>query len=90
MLKITPCLSTPPYKRGYARNSQPTRKQRTTRKTTRKTTAHQVTNCGVPYPGLEWKIVDVDDFDRELARDGEAQGELLLKGPNVMLGYLNR
>jgi acyl-CoA synthetase (AMP-forming)/AMP-acid ligase II len=46
-----------------------------------------VTNCGLLYPGLEWKIVDPEDFDKELRQDGEAQGELLMRGPWVASAY---
>ncbi|MFX8389373.1 AMP-binding protein, partial [Acinetobacter baumannii] len=40
-------------------------------------------NIGPPIPGIETKIVGPDG--REVP-DGEA-GELLVRGPNVMLGY---
>jgi acyl-[acyl-carrier-protein]-phospholipid O-acyltransferase/long-chain-fatty-acid--[acyl-carrier-protein] ligase len=42
---------------------------------------------GRPVPGVSAKIVDLDT-NRELG-EGE-QGMLLIKGPNVMLGYLDR
>jgi hypothetical protein len=32
-------------------------------------------------PVLQLKIVDSENYDTELARDGEAVGELLIKGP---------
>jgi acyl-CoA synthetase (AMP-forming)/AMP-acid ligase II len=41
---------------------------------------------GVPLPGQEVKVVDPAGASLP---DGEA-GEVLIKGPNVMLGYLNR
>lgn len=42
---------------------------------------------GRPVPGVTAKIVDPDTFE-ELPVGG--QGMLLIKGPNVMLGYLNQ
>jgi long-chain acyl-CoA synthetase len=43
-------------------------------------------STGIPIPGVEVKIFDPDD--RELPT-GE-QGEIVVKGPNVMLGYYKR
>jgi long-chain acyl-CoA synthetase len=43
-------------------------------------------STGVPIPGVEVKIVDLDD--NELSA-GE-QGEIVMKGPNVMVGYYKR
>ena len=43
-------------------------------------------STGVPIPGVEVKIVD--DEDKELPA-GE-QGEIAVKGPNVMVGYYKR
>ncbi len=42
-------------------------------------------SCGVPLPGIEFKFVDVNDAEREVA-PGEP-GELCIRGPNVMKGY---
>ena len=44
-------------------------------------------SIGHPIPGVAMKIVDPDTG--ELLPDGE-EGVLLVKGPNVMLGYLNK
>jgi long-chain acyl-CoA synthetase len=41
---------------------------------------------GVPLPGISVRVVD--DAGKDLPRD--SPGELLVKGPNVMKGYLNR
>jgi long-chain acyl-CoA synthetase len=41
---------------------------------------------GVPVPGVEMKIVD--DDDRDLPAGGV--GEIVVRGENVMLGYLNQ
>jgi long-chain acyl-CoA synthetase len=43
---------------------------------------------GIPFPDTDVRVVDQDDPSRELA-DGEA-GELVVKGPQVFGGYLNR
>ncbi len=43
-------------------------------------------SIGLPLPGVEVKVVREDESE---AACGEI-GELILKGPNVMMGYLNR
>ncbi|MGH1329581.1 MAG: AMP-binding protein [Paracoccaceae bacterium] len=43
---------------------------------------------GIPLPGLDIKIVDVEDPTREMPI-GEA-GEMIIKGPNVTKGYWKR
>jgi long-chain acyl-CoA synthetase len=45
-------------------------------------------SVGVPYPSTDMKIVDSTDATREMPT-GEP-GEILLKGPQVMKGYLNQ
>lgn len=42
---------------------------------------------GIPFPGVEWKIVDLADGQTEMPI-GQA-GEIVLRGPDLMLGYLN-
>lgn len=44
---------------------------------------------GLPIPNTEAKLVDVDNFDNEVTTSGEP-GELCLKGPQIMKGYINR
>ncbi len=48
----------------------------------------KVGTIGLPIPGTVCKIVDLDDKTKEMPV-GEA-GELLIKGPQVMKGYLNK
>ncbi|MFH1034589.1 MAG: long-chain fatty acid--CoA ligase [Pseudomonadota bacterium] len=42
---------------------------------------------GIPFPDVEWKIVDLADGQTEMPL-GQA-GEIVLRGPDLMLGYLN-
>lgn len=44
-------------------------------------------SIGLPLPGVEWKIVDMEDGEKELP-PGES-GELILSAPMVMKEYLN-
>jgi len=48
----------------------------------------KVGHIGLPVPDTDARVVDPEDATRDLPI-GEA-GELLLKGPQIMLGYLNR
>lgn len=43
---------------------------------------------GVPFPDTDIKIVDVDNWKKELPV-GEA-GEIAIKGPQIMMGYYNK
>ena len=43
-------------------------------------------SCGLPLPGLATRIVDAEDRDLPLG----AEGELIVRGPNVMQGYLGK
>jgi len=43
---------------------------------------------GVPVPGVDMKIVDVDDCEKDLP-PGKS-GEMVIKGPNVTKGYWNK
>ncbi|MCB1314469.1 MAG: long-chain fatty acid--CoA ligase [Leptospiraceae bacterium] len=42
-------------------------------------------SIGIPWPDTEFRIVDVDDPDKELGIDQE--GELLVRTPAMMMGY---
>jgi len=44
---------------------------------------------GLPIPNTEAKIVDVDDYNKEITEPGQP-GEICLKGPQIMKGYINR
>lgn len=54
--------------------------------TTETCTANRYKTVGIPLPVHDIKIVDPDDITKELKYD--EIGELLVGGPNVMLGYL--
>lgn len=44
-------------------------------------------SIGIPFPDTDSRIVDPDDWQKELPVGSE--GELIIKGPQVMLGYWN-
>lgn len=43
-------------------------------------------SCGLPLPGLATRIVDGDGRDVPFG----AEGQLIVRGPNIMQGYLNK
>ncbi|RJP74636.1 MAG: long-chain fatty acid--CoA ligase [Candidatus Abyssobacteria bacterium SURF_17] len=45
-------------------------------------------SIGIPFPDTDSKIVDTEDWQKELPVGKE--GELIIKGPQVMLGYWNK
>jgi long-chain acyl-CoA synthetase len=44
---------------------------------------------GLPIPNTEAKLVDVDDYSKEIT-ESNTPGELCVKGPQIMGGYINR
>ncbi len=44
---------------------------------------------GLPVSNTEAKLVDVDDYNKEITEPG-VPGELCVKGPQIMKGYINR
>ena len=48
----------------------------------------KIGSCGLPIPGVDLRLVDLDDFDRPAAAG--AAGELCIRGPNVMRNYLGQ
>jgi long-chain acyl-CoA synthetase len=44
---------------------------------------------GIPIPNTAAKLVDVDDYSKEITATNEP-GELCLYGPQIMKGYINR
>ncbi|MGO9568141.1 MAG: long-chain-fatty-acid--CoA ligase [Desulfomonilaceae bacterium] len=44
---------------------------------------------GIPVSNTDAKLVDVDDYNKEITTPG-VPGELCLKGPQIMKGYINR
>ena len=45
-------------------------------------------SVGIPFPDTDAKIVDPEDWQKELPLGEE--GELIVKGPQIMLGYWNK
>lgn len=55
----------------------------------------RVGTIGLPFPGTEWRIVDQNEYTRDLGMgsssdDKEHIGEIAVAGPQVMNGYLNQ
>lgn len=48
--------------------------------------AHVAGSCGIPVPGVEVKVIDLNSL---LEVPLGVQGELCIRGPNVMKGYWN-
>jgi len=44
---------------------------------------------GLPLPGVDVRLID-DDGQELDASDGETMGEIVVRGPNLFTGYLNR
>lgn len=50
----------------------------------------QVGTIGMPLPGTDWRVVDIASGVKDLPPGEDHIGELLVCGPQVMKGYLNR
>ncbi|MBN1336821.1 MAG: AMP-binding protein [Deltaproteobacteria bacterium] len=50
----------------------------------------KIGTIGLPFPGTEWRIADPTDPTRTLPPGPEHPGELLVAGPQVMVGYLDQ
>jgi len=50
----------------------------------------KVGTIGLPFPGTEWKIMDMETATKELPPGETNIGEICVAGPQVMKGYLNR
>jgi len=48
----------------------------------------KIGTIGLPFPGTDWRIVDTTDPSKPMPQ-GEP-GELIVAGPQVMVGYLNQ
>jgi len=48
----------------------------------------KIGTIGLPFPGTDWKIVDSADPNKDI-ETGET-GEIVIAGPQVMVGYLNQ
>ena len=59
-----------------------------TASTTPQLAPRKIGSIGIPVTSTDFKIVDVDDYDRELGLNEE--GELCVKGPQIMKGYWNK
>ncbi|MCB2227146.1 MAG: long-chain fatty acid--CoA ligase [Desulfarculaceae bacterium] len=47
-------------------------------------------SIGLPFPSTDCKIMDIETGDTQLGLGEDQVGELCVKGPQVMKGYLNR
>ncbi|MBN1945283.1 MAG: AMP-binding protein [Bradymonadales bacterium] len=50
----------------------------------------KIGTIGLPFPGTEWKIMDIETTTREMGVGEDQSGEICVAGPQVMVGYLNR
>lgn len=49
--------------------------------------ANNLKSQGVPYFTVQTRLVDPDDFSKDIPKDGQSTGELLVKGPTVTCSY---
>ena len=50
----------------------------------------KIGTIGLPFPGTEWKIMDMETCTKELGPGEDNSGEICVAGPQVMKGYLNQ
>ncbi len=50
----------------------------------------KIGTIGLPFPGTDWKILDIETGTRELGIGRDNTGEICVAGPQVMKGYLDR
>lgn len=50
--------------------------------------APRMGSCGLPVPGLELELRDLDDVEKQATFEGP--GQICIRGPNVMAGYWQR
>lgn len=50
--------------------------------------APRIGSCGIPVPGLEFELRDLDDVEKQAPYEGP--GQICIRGPNVMAGYWRR
>ena len=50
----------------------------------------KIGTIGLPFPGTEWKIMDIEHARDEMGVGEDQGGEICVAGPQVMKGYLNQ
>ncbi len=50
----------------------------------------KIGTIGLPLPGTEWRIMDIESGTRDLGTGSDNIGEICVAGPQVMKGYLNQ
>ncbi len=50
----------------------------------------KIGTIGLPFPGTEWKIMDMETCTEEMGTGEDQSGEICVAGPQVMKGYLNQ
>ena len=50
----------------------------------------KIGTIGLPFPGTEWKIMDLETTSEEMGVGEENAGEICVAGPQVMKGYLDQ
>lgn len=50
----------------------------------------KIGTIGLPFPGTEWRIMDIETGTKDLGTGKDNIGEICVAGPQVMKGYLNQ